>query len=142
MDEDRERGRIASTATKRKAAVEHAKLILPHVRAAIAEARRTDRGDSLRAIATWLNDRDHKTLKGRNFRAQTVSRLLYQTEDYIRTAAEFEYGQEVAILRFNTKNDGSPVDRSQIARLQVERDRTIAEGVALGKSLRLEDDEA
>lgn len=141
MDEDREKGRIIGTATKRKASIAYAKSVLPHVREAVLEARRSDRGESLRAIADWLNTRNPPVLtqKGRRFRAQTVSRLLYQTEEHIREAAEFEFKVAAGILRYKARALKQKPDAGEIARLEAERDRIIAEGVELGRQMRAED---
>jgi hypothetical protein len=139
MDEDREKGRIVGTATKRKASVAYAQQVLPHVRAAVLAARRSDRGESLRAIADLLNQREIKSQKGKTFRAQTVSRLLYQTEDHIRDAADFEYQVAAGMLRYKAKALKQRLDATEIAELKAERDRIIAEGVELCRQMRAED---
>lgn len=144
MDEERERGRIAATATKRRESVAHAKAMMPHLHMAIKSARLTDRGASLRAIAEYLNTRAPplRTLKGKEFGPESVRRMLLNTEKHIAKAAGFECYNAIRILEYKAKLAGTASSaelKAEIERLEAKRDADIAEGTALGHLLRLED---
>lgn len=134
MDEDRERGRIAANATKRRQAVEYARKVAPIVRQAVGANRRLDGTINLNGMARWLNDHGTTSQRGGAFVAETVSRLLYKTEESVRHFATYEREKSVAILEYKGR-----AKASDIAALDAARDQAIAEGVALGRLLRCED---
>jgi hypothetical protein len=134
MDEDRERGRIAANATKRRQAVDYARSVLPIVREAVGANRRLDGTINLNGMARWLNDHGTTSQRGGAFVAETVSRLLYKTEESVRHFATYERDKSVAILEYKGR-----AKASDIATLDAARDQAIAEGVALGRLLRCED---
>lgn len=140
MDEDRERGRIAANATKRRQAVDYARSVLPIVREAVGANRRLDGSLNNSAVARWLNDKEVPTPSGKgSFKSETVSRLLYKTEESVRHFAAFEHERSVEFVRYDAENSGRPIDSAEIARLDAELERAVAEGVLLGRLLRCDD---
>lgn len=92
MKEEQERGRVTAIRNRRRKAVEHALSMAPVLRRARFELDKS----TLRALADWLNERDYKTVKGKVWRAQTVSNLL-SVDDLIVRSAEDEHKREVEI---------------------------------------------
>lgn len=112
MDEDREKGRIASLKVRRIAMTEHARAMVEPMR----QARRELTGGlkrtvSLREYADWLNRNDYKTSRGKVWRAQTVSRLL-DIDNAIREQANSERDRSLAVISFKRRLL-TPADRKK-----------------------------
>lgn len=60
------------------------------------------RAVSLREYADWLNRNDHKTSRGKVWRAQTVSRLL-DIDNAIREQANSERDRSLAVISFKRR---------------------------------------
>lgn len=120
MKEEQERGRVTAIKNRRKKAVENALKMVPAIKQAYAELSRP----TLRELADWLNLRDYKTVKGKTWRAQTVSNLL-SVDDLIIRNAEAEHDRERAIeMELCLRRIGFGQDREITIAI---RDRCIAE---------------
>ena len=140
MDEERERGRIASLRVRRQAVLSHAQEMLPVVRRARSEGAST-----YRAVADWLNARDYKTPRGKVWRHQTVWNLFHVEFGQIEQAEE-ERDRAVAVIDYKmrqiTSEDHSKADVLAEERAQAERNchSTIIEAKRIGALLRCEPD--
>jgi hypothetical protein len=97
VDYEREKGRIAGHRTKRLRAVEFARSmisILAHARKKVPD--RNGQGASNLALANWLNANNYKTIKGKVWRSETVSRLFDCHIGWI-TEIEAEYRLSSAV---------------------------------------------
>jgi len=70
MDYEREKGRKAGALVRQRKAVAFAKEMIPAF-----ELAREAGAITLRGFADWLNQNDYKTVKGKNWRAQSVSSI-------------------------------------------------------------------
>lgn len=127
MREDREKGRIAGWATKRRKAYDFTVTLIPALQQARRELLNPEKEISLRAIADWLNDHGHLSIKGARFHAPTVQRILYHTGEQLRQFAKFEYERSRHIVLFKDLPDR----KERLAALS----RTLAERIAESEAL-------
>jgi hypothetical protein len=142
MDEDREKGRIVSLTVRRQAMTAHARSMVEPMQ----QARREITGGlkrpvSLREYADWLNRNDHKTARGKVWRAQTVSRL-FDIDNAIREQANAERKRSLAVISFKqrllTPSDRLQRQSEHDAAIRAVEDAyaaTIAEGADLKVAL-------
>lgn len=140
MEEDRMRGQIASSATRRLAAVEYARGIMPVITMALGANRKANGSFNMSGIARYLNDRGYPTpTEEGEFKSEQVSRVLFRTEETIEAFANIEFASEVRLLAMKAETNGTEPDADKIACLKAVRDRIVHEGKALGRQLRCED---
>lgn len=140
MDEERERGRVAGLSVRRAGRIEHAQSMVEPLALARRELPVQDHGEpSLTDYARWLNQHDHKTVRGKVWRAQTVDRLFDVTG--LVDEAEAVFYRQSAILTWKIKQQiDVDASRAELATVMAERDRNIAEARQLGRALRGLDD--
>jgi len=105
LNEDREKGRIAGWAKKRREAYDFTIRLLPMLRQARIELSDPTKEISLRAIADWLNAREMKSIKGKRFHAPTIDRILGHSGEHLRKFAKYEHDRAAAIVKFKKLPD-------------------------------------
>lgn len=98
MDDERARGRARSLAARRAKAFAHAQAMLPVIEQARTEETQRSGDWTYRSLADWLNARDHKTLRGKAWRHQSVWELLHIEHGQI-DQAQIERDEKLAVLR-------------------------------------------
>lgn len=142
MEEDRIRGGIATADQRKREAVAYARKVMPMMRQAIGATRKPNNDINMSAAARWLNEQTPpvSTFSGTGkFGAETVSRVIFKTEESVRSNAEYSCSLAVRLINQKAEEQGREPDAQEIARLEAERDAAIAEGVLLGRQLRCED---
>ena len=137
MDIDQAKGRIRSAEVRRQACVDYAVAIMPVLRMGVGANRKANGSFNMSAIARWLNDREYPTPTGKGvFVSETVSRVLFKTEDTIADFAKIE--RDTSIWLFSKTHPRGDV-KAETVRLEIVHDQTVAMGKALGRQLRCED---
>lgn len=108
MDDERERGRVASWRARLDRTIAFAETLLPTFSQMHREARPT-----LRSYADWLNERDFKNENGRVWRSETVARM-FSLDLRARDLIEKQHNRETARLRY-LKRDTSEAERTTAA---------------------------
>lgn len=116
------RDKLYAISRRRKATEDHVLAIVPHLARAHAE---TD--GSNQALADWLNARNHKTLKGKVWRIQTIDEFA-SVEDLLIREAEAEHKSAIIYERQFASKKASRGGDYHIIRS--ERDVKIAEADA------------
>lgn len=131
LNEDREKGRIAGWATKRRKASDFTITLLPALQQARRELSDPEREISLRAIADWLNSHEYRSIKGARFHAPTIQRILYHTGEQLRQLANFENERSRHIVLFKKLPD----KKERLVALARTLENRIAESEMLDREL-------
>ena len=116
------RDKLNAIRERRMAAEAHAIEMVPHL-----ESARAATDGSTRALADWLNARNHKTLKGKVWRIQTIEEFA-SVEDLLIREAEAEHKSAITYERQFASKKASRGNDYYAARS--ERDVKIAEADA------------
>lgn len=139
MDYEREKGRIRGHTTTRSKSIDFAKKMIPLLAIARLELPNYGGGSpSKRALANWLNMNGHLSQRNRNWRSETISRLL---NVHLLGMAEIEKEHEIAkgMRSYMLRNKNYPMREQRLAELtemDAKREQTVIEMKNLAAALR------